>query len=423
VTLAAFALVRSFRSECVGGFGVISRAHVYIDDEEGEPRHVGEIFFTARAGRLSSTFRYSSDYLASSTAFAIDPALRLHAGAQSVSGLPGALRDCSPDRWGRNLIIKQARAATRVGNRAHPTLTEVDFLLGVSDLTREGALRFRVEPDGEFLAASVDVPKLLELPRLLRAADKVSRDDNLAAIKELLDAGTGSLGGARPKASVRDSERLLIAKFPHASDEWDVVAWEKTALDLAAKAGIRIPRSDLVKIQGRSVLLLERFDRHDGKRRPYISAMTLLEAGDGDPHDYAEIAEALSDVGAATTDDLRELWCRVAFSVLINNTDDHLRNHGFLREPGGWRLSPAFDVNPNPDPGVSRQTGIGGAYQWEGALDSLMDYAKEFRLTPTAAQETMARVAAAVATWRAAAAANGIHASEIKSFEDAFREP
>jgi serine/threonine-protein kinase HipA len=387
-------------------------------------RPVGEVFFAARVGRLvSSTFRYATDYLASATAFPIDPALSLHAGGQNVSGLPGALQDCSPDRWGRNLIIKQARATARVEHRASPTLTDADFLLGVSDVTRQGALRFRAGTEGGFLAAGGKVPKLIELPRLLRAADAVNRDDDLAAIKELLDAGTGSLGGARPKASVRDSDHLFIAKFPHGSDEWDVVAWEKTALDLAAKSGIRVPQSRLAKIQGRSVLLLGRFDRHDGRRVPYMSAMTLLEAHDGDARDYAEIAEALSDVSALTTEDLRELWRRIMFSVLINNTDDHLRNHGFLREPGGWRLSPAFDINPNPDPGVSRQTGIGGAYDWAGAIDSLMTYAKEFRLTLKAAEETLAKVAAAVATWQESAAANGIRASEVTLFADAFRLP
>lgn len=403
---------------------MIDHVHVHMDDGTGASRPVGAVFFTARAGRLvSSTFRYDTDYLASSTAFAIDPALSLHVGAQNVHGLPGALQDCSPDRWGRNLILKQARATARVEHRASATLTDADFLLGVSDVTRQGALRFRAETNGEFLAAGGNVPKLIELPRLLRAADVVSRDDDLAAVKELLDAGTGSLGGARPKASVRDSDHLFIAKFPHGSDEYDVVAWEKTALDLAAKSGIRVPRSRPIKIRGRSVLLLERFDRRDGRRVPYISAMTLLEAHDGDAHDYTEIAETLPDVGAATAQDLRELWRRIAFSVLINNTDDHLRNHGFLREPGGWRLSPAFDINPNPDPGVSRQTGIGGAYEWAEAIDSLMTSTTEFRLTPKAAEETLAEVTAAVATWRESATANGIRAGEVSRFADAFRLP
>jgi serine/threonine-protein kinase HipA len=403
---------------------VIDHVYVYLDAEPGAPLLVGEVFFTARAGRLvSSTFRYSTDYLASAAAFAIDPALSLHAGAQNVSGLPGALQDCSPDRWGRNLIMKRARAAARVEQRTSAALTDADFLLCVSDVTRQGALRFRTGMSGEFLTSGSSVPKLIELPRLLRAADAVSRDDDFAAIKELLDAGTGSLGGARPKASVRNSDRLLIAKFPHESDEWDVVAWEKTALDLAEKSGVRVPRSQLVKIQGRSVLILDRFDRVDGRRVPYISAMTLLEARDGDAHDYVEIAETLPDVGASTTEDLRELWRRVAFSVLINNTDDHLRNHGFLHEPGGWRLSPAFDVNPYPDPGVSPQTGIGGAYDWAGAIDSLMTYAKEFRLMPKEAGQTLATVAAAIATWPESAAANGIRASEVTRFTDAFRLP
>jgi serine/threonine-protein kinase HipA len=146
--------------------------------------------------------------------------------------------------------------------------------------------------------------------------------------------------------------------------------------------------------------------------------MTLLEARDGDVHDYAEIAEALSDTGAATTEDLQELWRRVAFSALINNTDDHLRNHGFLRTSGGWRLSPAFDINPNPDPGTTRQTGIGGAYDRIGALDALMTYVKEFRLTPAQAADVLADVTSALTTWQETASTNGIRAGEIARFTD-----
>ncbi len=403
---------------------MIDHLFVYLDDARGVSLYVGEIFFAARGGKLaSSTFRYDGSYLASKAPFPVDPALPLYATARSVNGLPGAMQDCSPDRWGRNLITKQRRAEALSEGRRLATLVDADFLIGVSDFARQGALRFRASEDGEFLGAGTDVPKLLDLPRLLRAADAVSRDDDFAAIKVLLDAGTGSLGGARPKASVRDAERLLIAKFPHPDDQWDVMAWEKTTLDLAESAGIRVPQSSLTRVDGRSVLLLDRFDRVGSGRVPYMSAMTLLEARDGDSSDYTEIAETLPEVGAATTADLNELWRRVAFSVLVNNTDDHLRNHGFLHERGGWRLSPAFDMNPNPDAGAIRQTGIGGSYLREDAIESLRAYAKEFGLDPGTAETLLREVASAVATWRDVAAGHGVSGSEQQLFADAFWIP
>ena len=196
-------------------------------------------------------------------------------------------------------------------------------------------------PSGPFIDPDTVVPKLLELPRLLAAADAVERDpDDQTAVKDLLDAGSGSLGGARPKASVREGERLMIAKFPHRDDTWDVMAWEATALDLAEEAGISVPGRRMTRINGRAVLILDRFDRTpDGRRVPYISAMTLLGRSDGDVSDYTDVCDAISDEGAATALDLEALWRRVAFSVAIHNTDDHLRNHGFpVRRAGGpWR--------------------------------------------------------------------------------------
>lgn len=309
----------------------------------------------------------------------------------------------------------------RVGSQQ---LTDVDFLVGLSDATRQGALRFRATPDGEFFGAStgVEVPKLIELPRLLHAADAAGRDDDFAAIKALLDAGTGSLGGARPKASVRDGERLLIAKFPHPDDQWDVMAWEKTTLDLAAKAGIRVPETTLTKVDGRSVLLLDRFDRQGPGRIPYLSAMTLLEARDGDSHDYTEIAETPRSRVSHNRGPARAM-ASYRFSILVNNTDDHLRNHGLIHEPGGWRLSPAFDMNPNPDTAAQRQTAVAGSYTREDALESLRAYGKAFRLTTTAANQILHQVTSAVTHWRGIATANGIRSNELTLFADTFRSP
>jgi serine/threonine-protein kinase HipA len=189
----------------------MSRILTYLEIE-GCTRVVGQAYFNFRRGRLTATFSYDRDYLGLRGAYAIDPVLRLTAGPWPLpQGLPGAFNDAATDRWGRNLIAKRLRAQASVEGRPTPNLDDRDYLLGVSDETRQGALRFKTDVDGEFQHPTPDVPKLIALPTLMHAADAVSRDepDNMEAIKTLLDAGTGSLGGARPKASVRDGDRLL----------------------------------------------------------------------------------------------------------------------------------------------------------------------------------------------------------------------
>ena len=382
----------------------------------------GTAHFTRRRGSLSTTFRYAESYLANRRAYPIDPAFSLYAGAHVSAGLPRAFSDCAPDRWGKNLITKRVQALGAREGRHAVALSEVDYLVGVSDLARQGALQFQEAPDQPFLNPDPEIPKLVELPRLMRAAESVARDGgaDFAAIKELLDAGSGSLGGARPKASVRDGDRLLMAKFPHPGDEWDVMAWEKTALDLAELAGIRTPHTDLLRVDGACVLLLERFDRQGAQRVPYISAMTLLGAHDGDVHDYTEIAEMLVDHAVAPTQDLRELWRRIAFSIAIHNTDDHLRNHGFLRTGAGWTLAPAFDVNPNPDTGTQRVTGIGGARARVDEVAALLRYAELFDIDGQRAQSVLGEVTSAIGRWREVAARNGVIPTEMARFHAAF---
>lgn len=390
---------------------------------------VGRAFFATNRRGVSSTFRYHDAYLARRATYALDPALPLFKGNHAVAdGLPYSFTDCAPDRWGRNLIKKRRQALDVAEGRTRREVTDIDFLLGATDLTRQGALRFTepdVGPSGPFLADDPDVPKLLELPRLLRAAERVIRgEDDMLAVKELLDAGTGSLGGARPKASVRDGARIQIAKFASPKDEWDVIAWEKTALDLAERAGIRVPARRLERIGGRAVLLLDRFDRAaDGSRIAYMSAMTLLTARDGgnDAFDYMDLAEALAEHGGVTIKtDLIELWRRIAYSVAIHNTDDHLRNHGFLRGLTGWSLSPLFDVNPNPDVSARRQITIGFTDEWEGEIDGLMDAAPVFGLKPVETEKILAEVFAATKDWRRVAKGNDIPEREVARMEKAF---
>lgn len=399
-----------------------TRLRVFVDSDGGTSpaatAHVSE-----RRGVVSTTLTYDPAWTAAPAAYALSPDLALVESRHQVSGgLPGAFADSAPDRWGRNLIAKRLRTQAPPGQQAASTIREVDYLLGVADETRQGALRFAVDDAGPFLGTGSDVPPLVALPRLLRAADAVVDDgvDDLAAVKELLAAGSGSLGGARPKASVRDGDHLGIAKFPHHSDAWDVMAWEKTALDLARRCGIDVPRCRLIGVGQRHVLLLDRFDRRGATRVGYISAMTLLQSTDGVSVDYLEVAEAMSEHGAAVVADLARLWRRIAFMLVINNVDDHLRNHGFLRSASGWTLSPAFDLNPDPDPGAARVTTVGFVDDAAGALAQLVASARTFRLTPDRAAAVLDEVLVATDSWRAVARSNGVGESELRRFAPAL---
>lgn len=383
-------------------------------------------FHRGRGVLTATTFQYDPGYLTHPHAYPVDPALELVSGTQHTQGLPGVFSDSAPDHWGRELIRKQERALARAESRRPLDLDDVDFLTGVGDVTRQGALRFRdgSDPDTVFLDPGHTVPKLVSLPELLRAADTAAKNttgDDYEAVKALLDAGTGSLGGARPKAAVFDYDgRQLIAKFPHHQDAWDVMAWEATALDLAEQAGVLTPSHRLIHVEGRHLHLLERFDRGEhGDRIGYMSAMTLLGRRDGDSADYVDIAEHLAEVSSQAKQDARQLLRRVAVSVGLNNTDDHLRNHGFLRSRAGWRLSPAFDVNPNPEL-TRRQTTIAGADTTAEEVEGLMELARSCRLTPAEARAELARTADALRAWREVATGNGVRSAELARFEESF---
>lgn len=395
-----------------------------FDSSLGENRSVGTARFSLRRGVVSTTFFYGDEWLADGTSsYAIDPALPLAPGPQHVQGMPGAFRDSAPDRWGRTLIERDRREEAVRDGSVLRQLDEVDYLVGVFDQTREGSLRFR-ESNGEFLAASAAIPPLVQLPKLVHASREVANDEaGRAEIKELLAAGSGSLGGARPKASVCDGNRLLLAKFSHKDDEWDVMAWEKTMLDLARDARMPVPASRLVSIGAERVLLLERFDREDslmeGRRIPYMSAMTALESSDGEQRDYAELAEAVTQLSTKPTTELEALFARVAFSVAVGNTDDHLRNWGFLRNDKGWTLSPLFDVNPTAYENSQRVTTIAGESR-EREVRGLRDLAAYCGLSPDDARHIVSGVVAAVEGWRNAARRNGCPEREQALFAPLF---
>ena len=316
---------------------------------DGRDVFAGTLYAHVRRGVESASFRYDADFLSDRNSFPLAPDLPLMDGAIHTQGEPmfRVFGDCMPDRWGRNLMLREERRRARDEGRAARTLFEHDYLAGVSDVARQGALRIWVA--GSAVADVGGVPREVRIPDLLRAADRATADLD-ADVGDLVAAGS-SLGGASPKASVIDEAGALnIAKFPK-SDELpaeDVCAWEKTALDLAASSGIRVPESRLLRVGGRSVLLVRRFDREGGRRIPYLSGLTAVQGDDGGSYSYLDLVSFLEEEGGAPESDIRELWRRVLFSCSIGNVDDHMRNHGFLRDGAGWRLSPAFDVNPTP---------------------------------------------------------------------------
>ena len=385
----------------------------------------GRMYPHRRRGIESASFVYNDRYLADPDAYALDPGLPLVTGTlQTPVGraLFGAFADSSPDRWGRTLIQRAERARAKAAATAPRSMSEADLLLGVRDDLREGALRFRRGEQGPFLAAEESgVPALTDLPVLLDIAARAERDTaDYEDLKRLVQAGS-SLGGARPKAHVLNAAgRVAIAKFPSdSSDTWNVMAWEKVALDLARDAGVTVPDSQLIRIGNRNVLVVDRFDRRGTARIGYASAMTMLEASDGAQRSYLEIAEVIEQRSTAAAAELRQLWRRMAFSILISNTDDHLRNHGFLHERGdSWMLSPAFDLNPQPG---SKDLSTAIDYtDTRASVDTLMSVAAYFRLEASNALEVLAEVTRAVTRWRTVAKSHGLLQQALDAMEPAF---
>ncbi|GAA1212404.1 type II toxin-antitoxin system HipA family toxin [Rhodoglobus aureus] len=383
-------------------------------NRDGQPILAGVAHFTRERQNVTTTFTYESSYLADRKRRPLDPGLPLFSGNQYVARVPGAFADSAPDRWGRNLLTRRERQLAAEEGRTARICDAVDFLIGVNDETRQGAVQFSKVGSSEMLSPRADVPRLIELPALLRASDDVAADkDGIEAYKILLAAGTASLGGARPKASVRLANgALAIAKFPHTQDEWDVMAWEALSLDLAERAGIPVPHRELVKVGERHVLLLQRFDRAGSRRVGYMSAMTMMEAQDGASSDYIDLAETLADHSASLDKDRRDLFDRAVLNVALHNTDDHLRNHGLLDTVGGWELSPVFDVNPNPEIGEARATSIAGATSAADEAAGLAELASACGISAGESRERIARVVTAAESWREVASKHKISFAE-----------
>ena len=402
---------------------------VFID-LAGATVPVGTLWTRTRGARQTASFEYAASWLARPGAFGIDPALPPARGPfHTDRPLFNAFTDHAPDRWGQNLMRRNERRQARVEQRQPRTLQAIDYLTLVDDRTRLGALRFRAPGGGgEFLTTNRgrEVPPVVDLPRLLSAATRaVDAEETEEDLRLLLAPGT-SLGGARPKATVRAADgHLLIAKFPRRDDEWPVTRWEAVALALAQAAGIEVAPFRLRRVSNRAVLTARRFDRREGRRVAFISALTALEAADHDAQrSYLEIAEFLRREGSAVGQDLRQLWRRLAFNVLISNTDDHLRNHGFLRAPHGWRLAPAYDLNPVPVDVKPRVHALAlDEFDGTASLETALAVAPWFGMTERAARTVMAEVGRAVSGWREAAARHGLTPADVERMASAFNHP
>ena len=393
-------------------------------DWDGVTRPVGRLWARAKGARQTCSFAYDPAWLRLAGAFALDPSLPLVRGdAHWDGGLFNAFSDPAPDRWGRNLMGRRERHQARLEGRAPRTLLEADFLMLVEDQTRLGALRFRDVGVEAFQAADAHpVPPLVALPRLLGAARRVLADRETDEDLRLLLAPGSSLGGARPKASVLGADgQLLMAKFPSHTDDWPIPTWESVAMTLAERAGVTVPAFQLRQVARRPVFMMSRFDRTRGGRRPFCSALTALGAADGETRSYMELVDFLRQDGADAPGDAAQLWRRIVFNILISNTDDHLRNHGFLREPGGWRLSPAYDLNPMPVDVKPRVHALAlNETEQDASLDAALGVASYFRLDKAQASAIARDVGEVVATWRGVAAQHGLTTRQIDRMASAF---
>ena len=402
------------------------RIQVFLDADTRQS--LGVLTIQIVRGREVFSFEFAEDWLGSRACRMLDPDLQLYTGPQFTTKPNfGLFLDSAPDRWGRQLMRRQESFCAREENRPPKPLFESDYLLGVFDQTRMGALRFCSE-DGVYLSSETRMatPPWARLRDLEYACRKLESESSSDAEDgrwlSLLIAPGSSLGGARPKANVLDvNGDVWIAKFPSGTDSCDTAAWEYALNRLAEQCGIDVSEAKLEKLSKHgSTFLSKRFDRIHAQRVHFASAMTLLGKLDGDEEaSYLDLAQFITTSCIDPERDLKQLWRRMAFSVSVGNTDDHLRNHGFLLGDDGWGLSPAFDVNPNPD-GTALSLNIN---ETDGSrdFDLLRSVCKYFRLSEKEADRTLQEVLASVSNWEAVATAIGISRSSQERMRPAFK--
>jgi len=400
------------------------------------PALMGTLIVSITRGKEIFSFEYYNKWLESGFAQVLDPDLGLYSGPQYIRDDKanfGLFLDSSPDRWGRLLMKRREAAHARNEGRENKTLFESDYLLGVFDGHRMGALRFKTDSNGEFLndnkrnaSPPWELLRDLEYASLQLEKDDISEDPEYFTWLNMLIAPGSSLGGARPKSSVVDpSNELWIAKFPSSTDQINVGAWEMVTHQLALEAGLNVAESRIQKFSSRHhTFLTKRFDRNsNGGRIHFASALTMLGYKDGISHtegaSYLELAEFLIQNGAQVNTDLEELWRRIVFYICVSNTDDHLRNHGFILREDGWVLSPAYDINP-VDTGSGLSLNIS---EDDNSLDIdlAFEVAKYFRLNNTRANEIFNQVRDSVRQWRVISKGYGISSLEQDHMSRAFQ--
>jgi len=402
-----------------------------------EPMLMGILNSELLRGKEIFSFEYDAIWLKSDYAQTLDPDLQLYSGLHYLDSEQkqnfGLFLDSSPDRWGRVLMRRREAAIARKENRKENTLFETDYLLGVYDEHRMGALRFKEEPTGPFMNDNknmvvppwTSIRELEEICLMIEEEDAIDDPEYNRWLNMLIAPGS-SLGGARPKASVMDTEQhLWIAKFPSKYDDTDIGGWEIATYEMAGRAGINMSPCQARKFStNHHTFITKRFDRLESSERIYFaSAMTLLGYTDGmnyqDGVSYLELIEFIMSNGANVTADLRELWRRIVFSICVSNTDDHLRNHGFILTRKGWILSPAYDINP-----VELGTGLSlNISENDNALslDLAMDVHEYFRLDQATAQDIILEVKSAVGKWQSIADNWRISKTEQELKSSAFR--
>jgi serine/threonine-protein kinase HipA len=386
-------------------------------------------------GKEIFSFEYNGEWLENGPSQLLDPNLQMYSGLHYLNEDQesfGMFLDSSPDRWGRILMRRREAALARIEGREEQKLFETDYLLGVYDGHRMGALRFKLE-DGPFLNDNRDMAsppwtslRELEQVSLRLEEDDVIEDPEYLKWLSMLIAPGASLGGARPKASIVDSDGgLWIAKFPSLNDQGDIGGWEIVTYELAIASGINMAESKAQKFSSDYyTFLTKRFDRTNNDTRVHFaSAMTMLGYTDGQDHSdgasYLELVEFIQNHGANVDHDLEQLWRRIVFSICVTNTDDHLRNHGFILTNGGWILSPAYDINP-----VETGTGLKLNISDEDNslnLDLVLEVCEFFRLTEEQAKEIITQIKTVVCTWKDVATKYGISRAEQELKTLAFK--
>ena len=404
------------------------RLYIYLDEAFGDkPVLVGVLTAEAVRGHEVFSMNLSDEWLHHSRCRMLDPDLQLYRGHQYLPDSKtnfGFLLDSSPDRWGRVLLERRETVRAREDGRPRKTLMESDFLLGVYDESRMGALRIKLDPEGEFMDndASLNIPLVTSLGKLEQASWAFENEDNRWL--QMLVAPGSSLGGARPKANVRmEDGRLWIAKFPSRQDRHDVGAWEAVAMTLAQRCGIDVAPFSARRFSGQyATFLTQRFDRNaaDG-RIHFTSAMTMLgyQDGDTDGCSYLELADWISRNCYRVEENLKQMWLRLVFNIAISNCDDHLRNHGFLLGRNGWTLAPAYDLNPVPyGQGLSLNIN-----EHDNTLDMCLalEVAPYFGLTNAVAQTEIEKIRSIVSQWEHVAKQFHISREEQERMRPAFK--